>query len=232
MGLRSASWAQLPASWADNASPPPPQNLSQLSLDTERARERVAAEAEARRLAESDALAQSNSAHRATLARTASRTDADLTDEAAWQHRKQLAAAADERRRAEAATLVAENAALYTKLHAASAREDDDLTDEAAWQMRETLAAESAARKDAAADELRAANASERARLTKVTSRTDDGARAHDDRRRPRGTAPRAWSAGCAFHGVSAQEPHASESRWRRLPRTRVCARRDARAQI
>ena len=58
----------------------------------------------------------------------ASRTDDDLTDEAAWQHRKELAEAATARREAEATELAAHNADVRSSLKRVTSKTDDDLS--------------------------------------------------------------------------------------------------------
>jgi hypothetical protein len=123
---------------------------------------------------EARALARRQKEFRETVRTAATKTDDDLTDEAAWVHRAELANASKARREAEAAALATENAKVRERVASAAAREDDDLTDEAAWQMRASLAEASEARREEELKERQAAAEREHRRLAQVTTRTDD----------------------------------------------------------
>ena len=110
----------------------------------------------------------------ASMRRAESRTDSDLTDEAAWAARSELAAASDLRRKVEESERSRENNESRLRLAKVASQTDVDISDEAAGMMRSVLAAESAIKRESDEHALSRRAHEERERLKHVAAKTDD----------------------------------------------------------
>lgn len=109
------------------------------------------------------------------LKSTASRSDNDITDEAAGRARVEMAMQSMQRRQAHKEALARSNSDMRQRLSQVKAKTDVDVTDEEAGRFRVEYAAAAQRRRAEEAARRRAENAALRERLKAVQSRTDDG---------------------------------------------------------
>lgn len=109
------------------------------------------------------------------LKSTASRSDNDITDEAAGRARVEMAMQSMQRRQAHKEALARSNSDMKQRLSQVKAKTDVDVTDEEAGRFRVEYAAAAQRRRAEEAARRRAENAALRERLKAVQSRTDDG---------------------------------------------------------